>query len=368
MKLFIAGFLLFLLAACQGQETGRDKKPENTDGRLKYAVNFKLIPHGDYTELQILDPEKGRIEQKYALVNRNKHVTFPQDLVKIEVPVKSVIALSGTHIGMIEKLHCADRISGISSKNYVANKTVLKGYAAGKVLEFDDFGQLNPESVLKTPARIIVYSGFGKTPQNEDKLSKLGILCLPDYDWRETHPLGKAEWIKLFGYLFGKEKEASAYFAKVEQEYLQLKETVADLKDRPTVFSGSMIGDSWYMPAGESYGAVLLKDANADYTASHEKGTGSVSYSFEQVLKADQESIYWFNPGFSTKAQLLSANAKYQYFEAFKDNNVYCYSHDMNGFWENSAIEPNHVLSDLIQVLHKGKVEKSKLYFYKQLK
>lgn len=356
------------MVSCQTSSGSKDKETASFTSHLKYAVNFKIIPHEDYTELQILDPEKGQVESKYALVKRNTQVDFPKEMVKIEVPVKSVVALSGTHIGMMEKIKCADRISGISSRNYVANKTVLKGCDQGKVLEFDDFGQLNPERVLETPAKIIIYSGFGKTPQNEEKLSKLGILCLPNYDWRENHPLGKAEWVKLFGCLFGKEQEAENYFSKVEKEYIQLQKMAGELDEKPTVFSGSIIGDSWYMPAGESYGSTLFKDAGADYTAAREKGTGSVSYSFEQVLKSNQKSTYWFNPGFSSNSQLLAANAKYQYFDAYKRNKIYCYSHDMNGFWENSAIEPNHVLSDLIQIIHAGKVDKTALYFYRKLK
>lgn len=368
MKLLFTGFLFIFLTACGNAPEVKKETSAEGSADIKYAQHFKVVPHEDYIELQILNPESRQAEKKYALVKRDAKAVVPADLVQVEVPLKSVITLSGTHIGMLEKIHLADKISGVSSKKYVANPTVLKGCAAGKVLEFEDFGMLNPERVLKTSAKMIVYSGFeGQPPSSEDKLMKLGILCLPNYDWKENHPLGKAEWIKVFGYLFGKETEAAAYFNQVEKSYNEQKATANALKDKPTVFSGMVFGDSWYMPAGESYGAKLFADAGSDYVAKNEKGTGSVAYSFEQVFKSNQQTEFWFNVEFPTKKEILMANAKYQYFAAFKKGNVYSYANQMNLFWENSAIEPHHVLSDLIQILHAGKVTRSKLYFYRKL-
>lgn len=366
MKVWIAGLLLLTLAACsQAQKT--DEKAAAGE-KISYAKHFRIISHADYKELQVLNPETGKIEKRYGLVKRDKQVSLPGDLTKIEIPLKSVVALSGTHIGMLEKIGCADKISGISSKNYVFNATVLQACNAGKVAEFADMGILNPESVLKTGAKVIVYNGFeGAPPPNEEKLEKLGILCLPDYDWKEQHPLGKAEWIKLFGVLFDKEQAAEAYFTGLEKRYLSLVESAQKVNHKPTVFSGMIFGDSWYMPASESFGAQLFKDAGADYMVKDVKGTGSAVYTFEQVLKNNQHSEFWFNLELPTKKEVLTANAKYQYFDAFKNNNVYTYAHRMNDFWENSAIEPDRVLSDLIRIFHGDQITTSPLRFYRKL-
>ncbi len=367
MKSWISICLLLIVAACGNAPKAEKASPVSE--AVKYAKHFKIVQRKGYTELQILNPEKGGIEKKYALIQKNENTSPPADLIPVEVPLKSVVALSGTHIGMLEKIHCADKVSGISSQKYIANPTVLKGCVSGKVLEFDDFGMLNPERVLQTKARMIVYSGFeGAPPPNEDKLLKLGILCLPNYDWKENHPLGKAEWIKLFGVLFGKEKAANDYFNAVEKEYNALKESAEKINEKPTLFSGMVFGDSWYMPAGESFGAKLFEDAGGDYVAKNEKGTGSAVYSFEQVFKSNQNTQFWLNVEVPTQKEMLQANARYQYFDAFKKGRVYSYSHAMNLFWENSAIEPHHVLSDLIQILHEGRVEPEKLYFYRKLK
>lgn len=361
-------FILLLAVSCQ-TNSNKPKARIGQSNLVTYAQNFKILDKGGYRELQILDPEKGKTEQVYALVQRGSNIKTPGGMIRVEVPVRSVIALSGTHVGMLDKIGCATKISGISSHLYLHNPTVKKNWENGSVREFEDFAQLNPERILQTPARLIVFSGFGQSPPNEDKLQKLDIQCIPNYDWRETHPLGKAEWIKFFGYLMGKEKEAQAYFEKVERKYLELKkQSFQDFGKqlKPAVFSGSLVGDTWYMPAGESYGSILFQDAQCNYTAVLEKGTGSVAYPLEKVLTTNQHTEYWFNPGFPSQKAMLTANPKYRFFDALKAGKCYCYSYDMNYFWENSAIEPDEVLADLIQILH-GATPQRKLHFYRQL-
>ncbi len=367
MKQLIILLNLFILFACtQRQPVKQDESVSND--LIKYAQNFKIIQQEGFIELQIVNPENGTIERDFALVKRNSNSKISSKLEQIEVPLKSIITLSGTNIGMIEKINESAKIVGVSNSKYIYNQTVQQGLKNKKVLEFDDFSILNPERVLLTKSKILFHTGFeGNTTANEDKLLKLGVLCIPNYDWKENHPLGKAEWIKVFGYLFGKEKVAEAYFEKVEKNYLQLSKTAKSFTKKPTVFSGMVYGDTWYMPAGESFGAKLLADAGADYVSKNEKGTGSMYYSFEQVFKKNQSTDFWVNVEVPTKKEMLKSNGKYQYFKAFQSNNLYSYAHRMNYFWENSAVEPDRVLSDLIQIFHQGEVKAESLHFYRKL-
>ena len=360
---------LLILASCGNKTETLNQSPPSPSPEVKFAKHFSLIHHKDFVELIILNPENNQPEKKYALIKKGSETTYPSDLTPLEIPLKSIVTLSGTHIGMLNKIKVVDLIRGVSNRKYIHNKTVLDGIEAGKVIEFEDFGLLNPESVLKTHSKVIVYSGFeGKAPANEDKLAKLGIWCMPNYDWRENHPLGKAEWVKLFGVLFDKEKEANAYFDEVVKEYNSIKEMAQKLPNKPTVFSGMMYGDSWYMPAGDSYGAKLLHDAGGDYHVQDVNNTGSAAFTFEAVLKNHQHSQFWFNVEFPSKKQLLQLNDKYRYFDAFKNNQVYSYATKMNEFWENGAVEPHFVLSDYIQILHAGEVAKKPLHYYQKLK
>jgi iron complex transport system substrate-binding protein len=338
-----------------------------SSNKILYSENFKLIKHPFYLELQIIDPVKGIVERRYALVDKGKSPVLSSNMERIDLPVKGMICLSATHIGMLHKLNEISSIKGVSNRKYVDNANVLTNIKANKIQEFSGIDQLNPERILKTNAKVVIYDGFGTFPANEDKLKKLGIVCIPDYDWRETNPLGKAEWIKLFGILSGKEKMANDYFTSIEKEYQQLKREEKKINSHHTFISGSLIGDLWYMPAGQSFLAKLLKDAQVNYVENKSKGTGSVSFSLEHCLKAHKEAQIWINPGVVSYKELLELNPKYRFFQAFKTKNIYCYSHNANYFWENSAIEPQHVLSDYIQ-LNRGELSNKKLYFYQKLK
>lgn len=314
--------------------------------------------------IEIINPDKQVVEKTYVLYKKEKP-TLKANQIGIKIPLKNIVTLAGTDVGMLSVLGCEDKIVGVMNHHYIANKKVLKNVKAGKVNDYIDFSQMNPESIsMKTS--FISYSGFGTPPPNEDKLAKLGVLCLPDYDWREEHPLGKAEWLYVFALLFDKEKEADTYFNKIEKEFLSLVKEAKKVKNKPTVLSGCMIGDYWYMPSGTSYNAFLFEKAGGDYLGKKKTGTGSQTYTFEEVLKNYQEADYWVNLGFDTKAKLLQSNAKYKYFKAFKNNTIYDYSHNMHHFWEMSAVEPQKVLSDLLVIFH-PETFKKQLYFYKKL-
>ena len=356
---------LILLFACNQPKTNNmvEKKKFN---KVIHAENFKLIQHPTFIELQIIDPEKGRIERKYALLTKGVLPPVASELEVIEVPVKGLVCLSATHIGMLQKLNSVSLIKGVAAKKYISNSDLLKNILRKKVEEFESIDQLNPERILKSGTKLVLYDGFGTYPSNEEKLKKIGVYCIPNYDWRETNPLGKAEWIKLFGVLTGKEKQATNYFNKISKEYNALKKQANQIKTHQSIISGSLIGDLWYMPAGESFYAHILHDAKFDYQEQHSKGTGSVSFSLEHCLKFHKDAKIWINPGVESFHELIRLNSKYRFFTAFRKKEIYCYSHNANYFWENSAIEPHHLLSDLI-ALNKGEGSTKKLYFYRKL-
>lgn len=351
-------FLFFL--SCQQKQI-----KNKTTSKLKYAKHFTIIKHKEFTEVQIINPENFEIEKKYAFsknmesIPKNKYIT-------IQIPIKSIVCLSGTDIGMLSKLSSENIITGITNVNYIYNKTVISNFKKNKIKSFQDITRINPEKA-NSCAKIITYSGFGSKIQMENKLNLLGIQCLPVYDWRENHPLGKAEWIKLYGILVDKENQANLYFKKIEKEFLALIQDVKKINNFPSILSGSMIGDVWYIPAAQSFNAQLIHFAKGNFVGKNYKGTGSSKHTFEEIYKNFKHAKIWVNPMFDTRQKLLQANSKYKFFDSYSKNNIFCYSHKMNYFWEISAIEPQKVLSDLIQIFHKGLIKEKKLYFYKKI-
>lgn len=358
-------FILILTGACSSKKDV--KLTELSDGKLvSYAENLEIVEQKGSVLIHIKNPETHEIERRFVLQKKNGNI--PDGYIRINTPIKSIITLSSTQIGMLAKLKKTEVIIGISNHNYVEEPSILKRFRQGDVIEMGEEGTIPVESIIASKTQILMYSGFGKTFSHEEQLERLGVTCIANYDWRENHPLGKAEWIKLFGYLTGKEKEAFAYFEKIEKEYKALVALARTSKTQPTLFSGNMAGDIWNSPAGDSYNAILFKDAKCNYVYAASKGTGSVSKSFEQILVDNKNTEFWINPGmFDSKQELFKFQPKFKHFEAVKNNKVYTYSYTGNQFWERSGIEPHHVLADLIQILHPELPHKKKLYFYRKL-
>ena len=255
---------------------------------------------------------------------------------------------------------------GVTSQKYVSNRTIKRKCAKGDIIEVGSLSDMPLEKIAFSKTKILLYSGgFGDFP-TEKKLNSIGVTCIPMYDWKEKHPLGTAEWIKFLGYLTNKPKEAKKYFQEINAQYLTFRQYASGLKTNPSVMSGNMYGDVWNTPAGESYLATMLNDANVNYTYKDTKGTGSLQLTLEEVIKVNTSTTYWINPGFPTRNEITNVNPKSKYLKAFENSEIYCYSHNMNRWWELNAIEPHHVLNDFIKIFH-SKEPLDSLFFYKKV-
>ena len=206
-----------------------------------------------------------------------------------------------------------------------------------------------------------------------DNIQKAGIPVIYNADWTEKHPLGKAEWIKFFGALFGKQKEADSIFKVIELEYFAAMELARKAKTKPTVLSGAMYKDVWYMPQGDSWAAQFIADANGEYLWKETEGTGSLSMSLESVLDKGKDADFWIGPGqFVTVAQFEEAHPVYTEFRALKNGNVYTFTANKGEtggvlYYELAPNRPDIVLKDIIKILHPELLPDHQLYFFTQV-
>lgn len=352
---------IFILLSCNYKK-GDYKSFKNQN--VTFSKNFTISKKGDKTIVTIINPDNNSIDKNFYISKKDPNFIW---FGNKKYNSKSIICLSSTFIGFLDKLNELSSIVGVDKKELINNRLIIKKIENHQIKELGSTETVSVKKMLSTTSQIVLYSGFGNKFPNEDKLNKLQILCLPVYDWKETHPLGKAEWIKFFGVITNKEKEAFTYFKKLKNRYFHLKNKYKNIAFSEKLFSGSMIGDFWYSPAGNSYIANLFKDARINYAEKNSTGTGSINNSFEYSLKKYQNAKYWLNPGVKSNELLARQNKKYTLFHAFPKN-TYCYSHNSNLYWEKSAIEPDSLLMDLIQITHPELKLNRNLYFYKKLK
>ena len=357
---FLVLLIGVFLSACVSNTTIKSGSGENI---IRYAKHLQIKEYSNFTEIRILSPETGKPEQTWRFSKEKSG-----NGKSIQVPLKHLAVLSSTHVGMLTKLKAIKKIVAVTNRHYVYNPDLLNRIEKGKVIELGEEGQIPVELLLKSKCNALIYSGFGKEFPHQKQLTQVGVNCIVNYDWRETHPLGKAEWILLFGYLIGKEKEALAYFLQLEKEYTELKTEASKTIKQPIVLSGNLWGETWFAPSGESFNAVLFKDAHVRYRYADSKGTGSLALTMEKILSDNVETDFWINPGMPTKAKLFGLQPKLKLLGPAKKNPIYDYSQSGNLYWEMSAIEPQKVLSDYLQIFHSTAVSKKNLYFYSEVK
>jgi len=186
--------------------------------------------------------------------------------------------------------------------------------------------------------------------------------------------LGRAEWIKFFGILFDKEQLADSIFNVIENNYLEAKKIALKSTKQQTVLSGAIMSkDIWNLPAGDSFVAQFLEDANVNYLWKNTKGKGSLSLSFESVFEKGINADYWIAPGyFSSKEQMLSSNKLYEKFSTFKEDKIYSPSIKKGKtggiiYYELAPTRPDLVLKDIIKITNPELLPNYKLTFFEKM-
>ena len=348
-------FLLILLAflSCK-------KKVEKVDIKegtlIKHAKGFDIIIADGKKKLVIKSPYQNT-NQAFEYTIQKKTSEGKRSNHHIYTPIDRIIITSTTHIPMVELLGKENTIIGFPFSNYVSSKKTRKRIDGGFVKEIGKENALNTEVLIDLQPELVVGFGISGTNHSLNKIQKSGINVVYNGDWLEQTPLGRAEWIKFFGVLFDKEKQADSIFKRIEENYNTAKKLAATKKNKPKVLSGAIMnGATWSLPAGESFIVQFFKDAHLDYCWKDTKGSGSLSLSIESVIAKGQHSDFWISPGyFTSKKQLLKNNPLYKEFKAFSADKIYTPSlkKGQTGgilYYELAPTRPDLVLKDLIKI------------------
>jgi len=329
--------------------------------RVTYAKGFCLTQQNGYTLLKILDPISGQMKQQIALVPEGARYPegFSSDQL-IKVPITSIVATSTTHIPPLELLDRATALSGFPNLDYISSSLTRARIDSGMVQELGQNEALNIEVLVSLKPDVLMTFSIDETQKGLEKVKQAGIPLIYNGDWTEQHPLGKAEWIKVFGALFDIEAQADSIFRTIEKEYLNLKSLAKQSQAQPTVISGALYKDIWYAPKGDSWAAKFIEDAHGLYLWKDTAGTGSLQWNIEEILQYTRKAQIWIGPGqFTRYDQMAQSSPTYTQFKPFQDKKVYTFSSTKgpNGgllYYELASMRPDWVLSDLIHILHPG--------------
>ena len=378
MKNSSYAFLLFLLFLVSCNKETVNKKVESTKNTtIKYAKGFDIVEENGFKKLIIKSAYKGSNEiYEYKVYNKSSSKNLNDlDEKIIQVPIKEIIVTSTTHIPMVELLKEEKSIIGFPFSRYVSSEKTRQLIDLGKIKEIGKENALNTEILLDLQPELIVGYSVSSADKSLSTIQKSGINVIYNGDWLEETPLGRAEWIKFFGVLFDKEQLADSIFNVIENNYLEAKKIALKSTKQQTVLSGAIMSkDIWNLPAGDSFVAQFLEDANVNYLWKNTKGKGSLSLSFESVFEKGINADYWIAPGyFSSKEQMLSSNKLYEKFTTFKEDKIYSPSIKKGKtggiiYYELAPTRPDLVLKDIIKITNPELLPNYKLTFFEKMK
>lgn len=379
MKIVQLLLLLMLFISCQDES--KKTLPDVSKSIpliLKYAEGFSVSDYGMYKILTIEKPWPNAVKTyKYCIIseeNRSK-VTFLKDEFDdfITSHLQKLVTTSTTHIPALELLGVEGTLAGFPGTDYISSEKARQLIDDGKIRELGKNEGINTEVLLELNPDVVIGFGVDGINTSFETIKKAGIPVIYNGDWVESSPLAKAEWIKFFGVLYNREKEADSIFNDIEKSYLEAKEIAVKAIKQPTVLSGGMQKDVWYLPNGSSPEAQFLEDANVNYLWSDTSGNGSLALSFEVVLDKAKDADLWLSPSYYRSLnQLKEANQLYTNFKAFKNKTIYTFTNTTGAtggvlYYELGTTRPDLVLKDIIKVCHPELLKDYKPYFFKLL-
>ena len=344
---------------------------------VRYARGFTIEHFDRYKEVKILNHSAASTDTlDFLLLPAGVAVPPGHGQAHvIRVPIQSMIVSGSTHIAQADFAGVADRITGVGNGQYVINPIVREGLRTGRVRQVGLESNLNNELAISMKPGVVMTMINPDGASGEYKtLTDAGIPVLPNADWLETTPLGKAEWVKLMGALTDREELVDRKFDSVVDAYQRLTAIGTAAAVRPSVVVGMPFKGTWYAPAGGSYMAQLLRDAGATYHWSDTKGAGSLALAFETVAPEALTAEFWLDVGdVNSRAAILAQDARFGAFRSFRSDAIYNYTRRVNDagasdYWETGAVNPQWVLEDLIRILHPGALRADTLIYYKQIK
>jgi iron complex transport system substrate-binding protein len=373
-NLFFTVFVLLFLTACQpGKKTDREGTNNAAESVfVKYARGFTVKDFGNYKLVDVSDPSgESEIKYHYAFIKRGSDKKeIPSSYEIIETPVSSVICMTTLQLSNFIKLNQIDKIVGMPSTRFLFNPKMKEQLKSGTTKKIGIEGEFDEELIIALNPDVILVSPFKRG--GYESIRNLDIPLVGFLGYKELTPLGQAEWIKFTGMLLGIEEQAEEQFNAIEERYITLKKQVANVAEKPTVLSGELHAGNWYVVGGKSYLAQLFQDAGAAYFMPDNDESGGFYLDFETVYSKGAYADYWrmvnsFDGEFSYEA-LKQTDVRYGDFKAVKEKQlIYCNLRE-KPFYENSPVEPEIVLADLIHIFHPELLPEHQPVFYDLLK
>ena len=346
--LFSLFFLLCFLSGCgktekietaaQLAETRREISPE-----LHFLGAMELVAAGQFA-VNYYDDGYAQIVisdgSRFLLVPEGK--TVPEqldgDVVVLEQPVDRIYLVATAAMDMFRSLDALDRLrfSGTAASGWQIEEA-REAMEAGELLYAGKYNAPDYERILSENCSLAVENTMiFHSPEVRESLEKLGIPVLVDYSSYEPDPLGRMEWIKLYGLLTEKEKEAETVF--LTQKAALEAAGRGEKTGKTAAFFYLTANGAVNVRKGTDYIGKLIEQAGGTYLFSElgdaKSRTSTETMQMEQFFDVARDAdVLIYNSTVDgpveTLSQLVAKNPVLADFKAVKEGTVWCTSENL---------------------------------------
>lgn len=355
------------------KEIGLDLSLQSQE-EMQYATGFSIYEYMD---------EEGR---KYKLICTGQEQMFlvvpeegtvpenlSEDIVVIENP-ENIYLVASSVMDMMVHMDALEQIqfSGIKAGDWLI-EDAKEQMESGNILYAGKYSAPDYELLLQENCDLVIENNMiYHTPEVKEKLESFGIPVIVDSSSYETTSLGRAEWIKVYGALLGREEEANEAFEQQVEMY-QKVQTVSRDEKQPTVAFFYLSSDgNVKVRQGNDYMVQMIQEAGGQSVfAENENGKQSAStmnMSMEDFYSKAMEADYIIynctvEGEIKNLDELLKKNNLLKDMKAVREGNVYGTS---KGLYQNT-MEPGSIIRELNQLLHpeSASPKEDMEYFYK---
>lgn len=304
--------------------------------RLQYAENFSIDYYaGGYS--MITTKRDGR---RFLIVPEQAEAPegMEESIVILKQPIQDIYLVASAVMDMFCQLDGLDAISfsGQKQENWYI-EDAKNAMAEGKLLYAGKYNRPDYEQLVSRGCRLAIENGMiAHAPEVVEKLEDFGIPVLMEASSYEAHPLGRVEWIKLFGALLGKEEEAERIF----QEQADILNRISEDQPSGKTVAFFFVSSNGMVQVRQSFDYIprMIELAGGRYIFENlgdpESRKATMNMQAEEFYhKARNADFLIYNSsidgGISTIKELLDKCEFLEDFQAVKEGNVWCTSNDM---------------------------------------
>ncbi len=377
-KRLTAAFLAVLTAcsitACAAPQQ-EDANQKNTDisseltythsMELEFADQFSVDYYeGGYALISVPDGSR------YLVVPRDKEAPgdLAEEIVCLRQPIENIYLVASAVMDMFVSLDALDtvRFTGLKPESWYIEEA-REAMEEGEILYAGNYSAPDYERILSEGCGLAVENTMiYHTPEVREQLEKFGIPVLVDYSSYEASPLGRTEWVKLYGLLAGKEEEAERAFASQVSAFEAIGKEEA---------SGSTVAFFYITANGEAnvrrssdYLPKMIELAGGRYIfedlgGEEDSVSSTISMQMEEFYAAAKDADYIiYNSAIEGELvsveELTAKSSLLGNLKAVQEGNVFCTTKNLY----QSSMELGTIISDIHKMLTGEEEEMTYLY------